>query len=114
MNAVVSLFDNNGLVERVLVSDISNRCCFSYVDNERNNCELCIYDDGLCFFKEYEDHLLELHLRQKAYAKIVTCDGSIKFDVKVVDFLLNDDILVMRYVIDDIVRKIEVDYRSRI
>lgn len=112
MNATVSLYDENGLVEKVNIDDIDNKQCFSYTDNESNNCEFCIYDNGLCFFKEYEDHVLELHLRGKNYAKIITSEGIVKIDVKVVDFLLNDDIVVMRYIIDDVERKIELNYRS--
>lgn len=112
VNVVVSLFEGTGLLDRVVVEDVENKRCFSYVDSQRNNCEICIYKDGLCFFKEYENHLLELHLREHEYAKITTSEGAVKIDAKVVDFLLNDDILVMRYVIDDIERKIEVNYRS--
>lgn len=112
MTLSITLSDNNGYKDTVIVNDVSNKCCFNYIDNEKNNCELCIYDKGLCLFKECEDHMLELHLHKHNYAKITTAEGVIKLDAKVVDFLVNDDILVMRYIIDDVERKIEINYRS--
>lgn len=112
MTLSITLTDNDGYKDTVVVEDVDNKNCFSYVDNENNNCELCVYDSGLCLFKECEDHLLELHLHNSNYAKITTKEGVIKLDAKVVDFLANDDIVVMRYIIEDVERQIEVLYRS--
>ena len=112
MTLNITLSDSEGYLDTVVVDDATNKRCFSYTDNEKNNCELCVYDDGICLFKECEDHILELHLHKNNYAKITTAEGVIKLDAKVVDFLLNDDILVMRYIIDEVERKIEVKYRS--
>lgn len=112
MTLSITLSDNNGYIDTVIVEGVDNKRCFSYIDNDNNNCELCVYDDGICLFKECEDHLLELHLHNKNYAMVTTQEGVIELEAKVVDFLLNDDILVMRYIIDDEQRKIEVNYRS--
>ena len=96
--------------DTVVIDDVDNRNCFTYVDNQNCNCEFCIYEEGLCFFRQAEDHLLELHLRDENYAKIITEEGILKFDVKVVDFNLNDDILVMRYIVNDEEKIITIRY----
>lgn len=101
-----------GYVEENKALNIENRHCFQYIDKENNLCEMCTYDNGICFFKQYNDHLLELHLREHNYAKLTTEEGEIKIDVKVVDFNENNDILVMRYVIDEEEREIRIIYRS--
>ena len=101
-----------GQCDEVLVEKPQSKRCFSYIDNEKCNCEMCIYDEGICFFRESEDHLLELNLRKNKYAKITSQEGEIKLDAKVVDFIQNDDILVMRYIIEDQEREIRVIYRS--
>lgn len=110
---VVAVVLNNlsdGFSDEVIIDNVTDRRCFTYTDNDKNNCEMCIYDDGICFFKESADHVLELHLRDKQYAKITTCEGIVKFDVKVVDFSSNNDILVMRYIVNDEERIIEIKY----
>ena len=111
MNAKVSLTNtNDNYYEEVIVENIENRNCFTYVDKEKANCEMCIYDDGICFFKESKDHLLELHLKAHNYAKITTEEGSFKIDIKVIDFISNSDILIMRYLIDDEERVIKIEF----
>ena len=101
---------SDGYSEEVIIENVENRTCFSYTDNDKNNCEMCVYDDGICFFKESDDHILELHLRGNYYAKITTVEGILKFDAKVVDFNVNNDILVMRYIVNDEERIIEIRY----
>lgn len=111
MNATVTLYNpSQGYRDEVTVENIADKRCFTYSDNDQNQCELCIYDDGLCFFKEEKDHLLELHLKSDAYAKIITEEGTLKFNVKVVEFILNSDILIIRYLIDDEERIINIKY----
>lgn len=102
MNATISLSNlNDGYYEEVIVNDIEDQNCFTYLDNEKTACELCIYDDGICLFKQNEDYLLELHLKDKTYAKITSDEGILKFDAKVVDFHKNNDILVMHYLVNE-------------
>lgn len=103
---------STGEVDKANAVDIDDKRCFQYTDNAGNLCEICIYEEGLCLFKQTDDYLLELHLRCNYYAKITSQEGEIKLDAKVVDFLEKDDILVMRYVIDDIEREIKIIYRS--
>ena len=111
MNALVSLSNpGSDYFDEVLVEDIVNKYCFSYTDNENCFCEACVYDDGLCYFRQADDHLLELHLKDDNYAKITTEEGILKIDVKVLAFTLNSDILVMRYLINDEERIIRINY----
>ena len=111
MTVTVSLHNTeDNFFDQVLVEDIENKDCFTYVDNDLNNCEMCIYDDGICFFKQAKDYLLELHLKDMGYCKISSEEGILKFDAKVVDFKCNSDILVMRYIVNDEERIIEIKY----
>ena len=110
MIEVVLSHPDTGYCEKTLVEDASDRRCFIYVDKQGAQCEFCIYDEGLSFFRQAEDHMLELHLKQDAYAKIITEEGILRFDVKVVDFKLNSDILIVRYIINDENRTIEIKY----
>ena len=101
---------NDSYFEQVIVENIDNKRCFTYLDNNNATCEMCIYDDGLCFFKQDEDHILELHLKDNTYAKITTSEGTLKFDAKVIDFQINSDILVMHYIVNDEERILQVKY----
>ncbi len=96
--------------DEVIAADIEERNCFTYIDNQNCACQFCVYDDGICFFRQAEDHLTELHLKDTGYAKITTEEGILRFDAKVVDFKLNDDILVMHYILNDEDRIIRIDY----
>ena len=111
MTAAVKLHNlSDGYIDEVIVENIDNKQCFTYIDNQMNNCEICIYDDGICLFRQCKDHLLELHLKDSAYAKITTEQGIVRIDIKVVDFHSNSDILLVHYLIDDEERAIEVKY----
>ena len=111
MNAIVSLSNPaSGYYDEVLVEDIAGKNCFSYCDNANSLCEMCVYDDGLCFFRQSEDHLLELHLKTNHYAKITTPEGICKLNVKVVEFQMNNDILIVHYLISDEERIIRIKY----
>ncbi len=111
MNAIVSLsHPASGYYDEVAVKDIADKNCFSYCDNDGSLCEMCVYQDGLCFFRQGEDHLLELHLKTNNYAKITAPEGICKLDVKVVAFQMNNDILVMHYLISDEERIIKIKY----
>ena len=101
---------DDGYCDEVTVKDIEDKNCITYVDNDKCNCEVCVYDNGLCLFKQHRDYQLELHLDGNNYAKITTEEGSLKFDLKVIDFRVNNDILVMHYIVNDEARIIEIKY----
>lgn len=111
MNVTVTLkVPGDGYYDQVVIDNIENDRCFTYSDNNGDICEICIYDDGMCFFKQSDGHLLELHLHDNYYAKITTEEGIVTFEVKVVDFTINNDILVMHYIVNDEARIIEIRY----
>ena len=111
MTASVTLYNLDSEETDVVVAvDIEDRNCFTYIDNQLCACQMCIYEDGICFFRQAEDHLTELHLKGNNYAKITTEEGIIRFDAKVVDFNINDDILEMHYILNDEERIIRINY----
>ena len=111
INAKVSLSNPaDDYFDEVLVENIADRNCFSYTDNDGFLCEMCVYDDGLCLFRQGDDHMLELHLKTDYYAKITSPEGVCKIDVKVVDFKYHSDILEMHYLINDEERLIKINY----
>ncbi len=93
-----------------LVDDIDNKYCLNYIDSDNVPTEICIYEDGLCLFRQTNEYLLELNLKSGNYAKISSEEGIIRFDVKVLDFRINSDILIMRYLIEDEERVIAIRY----
>lgn len=111
VNAIVSLFNpSQNYVDIVDIHNIPDRKHFFYRDNDEAECEMSVFDDGICLYRKAADHSLELHLRSDKYARISSEEGIIKIDVKVVDFQNNSDILVMRYLIDDEERTIKLEY----
>ena len=111
MNARVSLRTlSQDYYEETEVNDIEDRNCFNYTDRQGTQCEICVYEQGLCLFRHTNEYLIELHLLDKQYAKITSAEGIVRFDVKVLDFRSNSDILIMHYLIDDEERIIEIKY----
>ena len=111
VNAIVSLLNPlQNYVDIVDIHNIPDRKHFFYHDNDEAECEMSVFDDGICLYRKAADHSLELHLRSDNYARISSEEGIIKIDVKVVDFQNNSDILVMRYLIDDEERTIKLEY----
>ena len=103
---------NTGETNTVVVENVENSKCFSYIDNESNNCEMHIYDNGLYLLRKCADHTLELSLMNEPFCKVISNEGEIKFDAKIIDFCVNNDILVMRYKIDDEEREIKIVIRG--
>ena len=111
VNAIVSLLNpSQNYVDIVDIHNIPDRKHFFYRDYDEAECEMSVFDDGICLYRKAADHSLELHLRSDNYAGISSEEGIIKIDVKVVDFQNNSDILVMRYLIDDEERTIKLEY----
>lgn len=94
--------------EENIVTDIINNNCFLYTDMDKNNVEVCIFDDGICLFKEAKDYMLELHLRNKTYAKITSPEGIIEINVKMVEFNRNNDTILVHYLINDEDKVLEI------
>ena len=113
MEISITLKDpSSNYIDTVVVNNIKNKDDFTYLDNENNVCNIRVYEDGLTLDKKGKDYNLYLCLMGEPYAQIQTCEGIVKFNTKVVDFLKNDDILVMHYSIDSDTREITIRYRS--
>lgn len=114
MKAEVILTDlSNNEINRAFIDGFDNKDNLEYEDGNGNKCKLSIFDDGLVLNEICDDHSLELNLRKSlSLAKIVSAYGEMQIDVKVVDFLKKNDILVMRYIVNEQEREIRVIYRS--
>lgn len=108
---LLSNITNNTLDESI-AKNIENKHSFSYIDSQKNRCDIKVLDTGIYLFEQAKDHSLELDLTKENCAKIITSEGTIKILAKVVDFIKNDDILVMRYQIEDETYELKIIYRS--
>ncbi|MDO4940084.1 MAG: hypothetical protein Q4E33_00140 [Erysipelotrichaceae bacterium] len=99
---------NDDYYEENIVTDTMNNNCLFYTDRDKNNVEVCIFDDGICLFKEAKDYMLELHLRNKTYAKITSSEGIVEIDVKMVEFSKNNVNILVHYLIDGEDKVIEI------
>ena len=109
---VILIDENKQIVETNIVEYVDNKDDFTYVDDNDAVCRIKVFSDGLLIRKSAFEYELELSLRNEAYTKVVTTEGEIQLDTKVVDFIQNDDILVMRYLIDNEKKEIKINYRS--
>ena len=112
VSIILKDLSNNGEIryDDINIDDKDN---FSYLDDDNNICHISVYGNGLCINNACKDHKLVLHLlKDEGFAKIVTNEGEIKLNAKVVDFHTNNGILVMRYIIEDVEREIKLIYRS--
>lgn len=107
MSRVVLKDLNNDYIEENIAESFDKNC-LSFFDKEKNNIEICLFDEGICLFKQGKDYLLELHLLNTPYAKITSIEGIIKFDAKIVEFHRNNDNIVMHYLINDEDKVIEI------
>lgn len=96
--------------DEVIVKDAKSKDSFTYYDNYNCLCKMKIFAEGIILIRQAKDHMLELNLCKKPYAKISSEEGIIQFDTKVVDFKQNNDILVMHYLIDEEDRIIEINF----
>lgn len=113
MTASIILTDLSTMnIDKVDIENIENKHDFAYIDNDGNKCRVMVYEDGLCLQKLAKEYELKLNLRKDSFIEITSGEGVIKLDTKVVDFNENNDILVMRYVIDEEEREIRIIYRS--
>lgn len=111
VNVKVSLSNKiSGYHDELIVADIEDPDHFSYLDNDGSLCEIEISPKGLRLFKSSHDHLLNLYLDGDNYAEIITGEGKLRIDVKVLDFTFDSDILVIRYLIEDEERVIELRF----
>ena len=111
MHAIVSLsVPENGLEDKTVVENVADRDHLIYVDSDNARCEIVIDAQGLCMVRGCHDHTLRLNLKEDAYAEVVTAEGNLRIEAKVIDFETNNDILVMQYIINDVTRILKIKY----
>ena len=108
MPQVILTDENNVYISDILHIEDKNN--FSYLDDENNSINIRIYGDGLVLNKKAKDYELELNLRTNSYIKITNCEGIMKFDNKVVDFIVNNDNIYVRYLVEGQEKKLEIKY----
>lgn len=92
------------------ITNIENKDNFSYFDDEKNYINIKTFDDGITLNKKAKDYELELNLRKDGFVKIINCEGIMNFDIKVVDFILNNDNMLVRYLVEGQEKKLEIKY----
>ena len=81
---------------------------FTYWDDEDHFHEVFIDEGGMTLFRHDDDHLTELFFRERSYVRVTGEEGTFQFDAKVLAFERNDDILLLRYLIDDEEKVLEI------
>lgn len=110
MKVSVTLFQQAGDMDKIQIEEIENRDHFSYIDYQNCSCEITIQEKQFHLKRIASDHQMNLYLGESSYAQIETEEGKIYFETKTVDFNFNSDILVIRYIINDEERVIEIKY----
>ncbi len=107
----ITLTDKNaGTSDTSWARQIDDPRHFFYVDPYDCQVEVFADEEGLTVFRQGEDHLTELFFRERSYVKVTSEEGSFQFDAKVLAFERNDDILMLRYVLDEDVRQIVIKF----
>ena len=83
---------------------------FSYYDFDKNKVEIKLNKNELLLHKISKEYELELSLKNNGYAKIITCEGIAKFDIKMVEFTQNNDNILVHYLVDGEDKVIEIIY----
>ena len=110
MKVSVTLIQSDGSKDRTVINQIEDRECFSYLDHQNAKCEIAIQKNQFDLKRKAADHQVQLHLGENSYTSVQTEEGNLIFEVKTVDFNFNSDILVIRYIINDEERVIEIKY----
>ena len=111
MNVIFTLkVPAEGIEEKTAIRNVNDRNDFSFVDAAGCACHVQIFENGIIFVRKAQDHMLELHAHGQKYVMICSPEGNFRIEMKVVEFIFNNDILVMRYQIDKDDREIEIRY----
>ena len=110
MNAQVQLI-NNQETELINVENLNDLRSFDYVDSYGANNHICIYDNGINIIRKDDNHITEVCLFiDKSYIKVISEEGNLIFDAKVIAFTQNNDIISLVYSISDETKKIVIKY----
>lgn len=99
-------------INKNIVRDVENKNSFSYADSKQISCKIDVFSDGIILSRKANDYEIELNLRKNSYTRVITSEGELKIDTKVVDFIQNDDNIVVHYLIGEEDKEITINYRS--
>ena len=110
-DACITLTDkNSGTADVSWARQIDDPRHFFYFDTYECQVEVFADEEGITLFRQGEDHLTELFLRGRSFVRITSEEGCFQFNVKVLAFERNDDILMLRYLLDEDEREIVIKY----
>ena len=111
MNAKITIEDRENKYKEIInIDDLEDKNCFSYVDsyNAKNN--LRVLSDGIIINRKVETHDTYVVLRDDGYIKIKTNEGTLKFSLKVIELIINNDIISIVYCVNDSIKSIKIEF----
>lgn len=98
--------------EIINVEDVQDKHHFSYIDSYNANNEVDISDDGIDIARTSDTHFtrLHLHLHEKSFVSIMSDEGNLLFDAKVLALSINNDIITLVYSLNEETKSIEIKF----
>lgn len=96
--------------EVINIDDPLSRDHFSYVDSDKAINEVRVNDDGILLYRNALTHKTFLKLKDDGYIKIRTSEGDLKFSIKVLELIKNNDNISIVYCVNDSVKSIKIYY----
>lgn len=111
MTVTVSLKNlNERTVDEVMIEEVKDNNNFSYLDNEGCICDVSVYNDGINITRHAQGYTLEIITHKENVIRITSSEGTLNLPIKVIDFISNNDILAMHYLLEDEERIVEIKY----
>ena len=98
--------------EIVNIDEIHNQYELSYIDSYGANNVIYVFENSIKIEREEKDHQTILLLKKEGNSKItiITDEGNIDFDTKVLAFDKNNDMITLVYSINNENRTISIEY----
>ncbi len=111
MNIRFTIEDKQEKYKEVInIENVLDKKHFSYVDSDGSNNDIRVFNDGISVVRKDKDHTTYLILRDVSYIKVKTCEGCMKFSIKVVDLKINNDNICIGYCVNDSLKTIKINY----
>ena len=101
---------NDYSADQVLIEEVKDRNHFSYLDNQNCVCEIDVFEDGINILRHGQGYDLQIVGHGENMVKVSSAEGIIQLPLKIVDFIRNNDILAMHYLLEDEERIVEIKY----
>lgn len=97
--------------ETINIFDVKDRNMLVYQDGDGADCRIAIFEDGLVIERNSSDHRTLLDLRQPCRAVISSDLGELEFEMKRLEFSINDGNIVVAYTVNDVKTVMEICFR---